>query len=74
MEEEKEMCVSPLVQLPAFREGDLVHYFEGQGLARLAIGVLVGLEGLLGGMGRLIWCGIACSPGGEVQRVWKDST
>ena len=51
MEGEKEMCVSPLVQLPAFREGDLVHVFEGTGVGKVGnrsvgwFGRVVGRDG-----------------------------
>ncbi len=34
MEGDKEMCVSPLVHLHAFRDGDLVHVFEGTGVGK----------------------------------------
>jgi hypothetical protein len=51
MEGENEMCVSPLVQLPAFREGDLVHVFEGTGVGKVGnrsvgwFGRVVGSDG-----------------------------
>jgi hypothetical protein len=51
MEGENEICVSPLVQLHAFRDGDLVHLFEGTGVGKVGnrsvgwFGRVVGRDG-----------------------------
>jgi hypothetical protein len=51
MEGEKEICVSPLVQLHAFPDGDLVDGFEGTGVGKVGnrsvgwFGRVVGRDG-----------------------------